>query len=152
MSKLDWVLICQRAIVSRENSMSVIDIVDEVTIPAPPPDFAKKMKAAPTAPMLPIRFAVVSKWSRNSENVPEAATTLARVRLVAPNGKTFGNAEFSVDLRLNEKAQISSEAQGLPYVGPGTYFARIERQQNGKWIRVGSASLKLKHIAESKPN
>lgn len=135
MAKLLWIIACQRAIVDRENgTITLVDVVENVNIPAPPPEIAAKK------PLVPFRFAVVTQWERSDFDKSE--TLEGRVRLLTPSGKRYGESIFSLMIQ-QRRAQIITAAHGFRYTGPGAYSVRVELNISGKWRKVGSTSFQV---------
>jgi hypothetical protein len=138
MPKLLWVVICQRAIVSSQNTVTLVDVLEDVQIPAPPPEYLEPGKPQL---MIPLRFAIVGLWERADEN--DAGQTPARIRMTAPDGKAIGGAPFEINLALTARFRSLSEAPGMPYLGPGYYTVKLETQHNGRWRTAGTSRFRL---------
>lgn len=141
MPKLLWVIPCQRAIVSAQNTVTLIDVLEEVQIP-PPPDNLVVDPSQP--PLIPIRFATVSLWERASET--DAGRTDARLRLLSPSRKQIGGLEFTIELAVTPRFRAIAEAAGVPYSGPGYYTVHIEIKHGERWRRAGSTGFTLRHV------
>lgn len=136
MAKLLWAIACQRAIVSAQNTLTLVDTLDEVQIPAAPP----KELTAPGAPvlMVPMRFAIVALWERST--VDEATLTEARMRFFSPKGKKIGETMLRIDLVSAPRCRTIAEAPALPYHGPGDYKFRFDVRDgaDARWRPVGT--------------
>lgn len=126
MAKLNWSLCFQRAIVDRNNQLSLIDHLEQIHV-----------QVAETAPegaitMVPIRCAVVSHWSREQ---PETAENfVARVRLIDPLGRNPIGGESTIDLGTSQNYRQIFEFPGLPLSISGTYRFEVARKVGEEWI------------------
>ena len=147
MPRLLWTIICQRAILSAQNTITLVDVLDEVQLPVAPP----KELLAPRKPrlMIPMKFAVVSLWERGGSR--EAGRTEARLRMLSPTGKKFVEARYVIELSATQRFRSLSEAAGVPYYGPGNYTMRVDVRSGKHWRHAGSASFALQVQTQRDP-
>lgn len=121
MAVFQWVILCERAIIEEgAKTVSLISMLENIQLPAPPPGLFKSGQAGP---VVPLRFFVVQQWSRSK---PKAGERVAgRIRLSGPKGE-FGSQEFVVDLTGSQRARVISQSIGFPLQGPGLYKCVIE--------------------------
>jgi hypothetical protein len=139
MAHFDFALLAQSVSVDREsNNLSIINVIDELTVPRETPD-------PPKGKILPAGFSffLLMVWERSSAAVPE--TKEGRVLLVGPNSKRpAGIAPIKIDLTgTNLRCRIMLRTDVLPYQGPGTYTFVVQLKAGAKWRRVGSRTMKV---------
>lgn len=139
MANLIWALSCQRAIIDREtNSLSLIDHFEGLTLATLP---ARREDGA--LPLIPLRFAVVSYWTRSADGIPE--TVELRIRLVDPSGASHAQGTTMVDLQSSHAARSVVTFPGLPISGAGNYTLELARKVGEKWA-VEEASPRVRVI------
>lgn len=132
MAVLQWVIICERAIVEEQaRTVSLMSIVETITLPPPPPE----MLTQEARPLVPFRFYVVHQWSRSNPKIGERAA--GRVLLVGPNGEEFGTSEFVVDLTASERARVIGQTIGFPLFGAGVYKCLVQSKVRTRWRKLG---------------
>lgn len=142
MPKLLWVIACQRAIVSQQSTISLVDVLEDIQVQAPTKEM---LEGGKPHVMLPLRFAIVGLWERSDEGDP--GITEGRLRLTSPSGKHFGHAPFQINLALTPRSRSLVESWGLPYMGFGTYIARLEIKQGNRWKTAGATRFNLIELA-----
>jgi hypothetical protein len=145
MAKFVWAIMCDRAILSSRNTVTLVDLLEEVQMPRPPNELIAKGKPQLVIPM---RFAVVSLWERSDAKDTERAS--ARMRFLAPNNKVIGETPIQIDLKTFPRFRALAEAQALPYFGPGEYAFRFELRVGERWRAVGSTQFTLRLIEPSR--
>jgi len=138
VAKFAWAIICQRALLDQTGNVSLIQILEDFGIPAPPPD-----KPAPIGALVPFSLAIVTYWKRAHKNKPEKHK--ARLRLLSPAGKQFGSATFDVDLMQHQRARCIAEIPGIAYHGPGAYVVRVDAAAGSRWRSVGETEFNVHH-------
>ena len=131
-------MVCQRALIDQSNNLSIVQVLEELGIPAPPPD-----KPVALGAIIPIALTVVSSWQRVDSD--KAEKTRGRIRMIAPTGKIFGRAEFDIDLSVARRCRHLAEMGGMPYYGAGLYVIRFDLAVAKKWRNVGDTDFTLHH-------
>lgn len=131
-----WTIPCRVAIIDRTtNNVSLIDIVEEVTVAHPD---AEPAAGVPGVPML---FDIMTLWRRENPDQPE--TGFSKMSLLSPQGAVLVEAETDVDLRTFKRCRATTKLVGIPVAGPGTYQFRVERRADSSmpWEEVGRVPL-----------
>ncbi len=161
MATLLWTMLCSKVTVDqRTNTVSLIDVIEEITIsgqvsfvaptqgiammqslggsPVPAemslsPGVALPAGAQPipkNSVILPFEMDVVVAAARSHEGTPE--TTTGKLSLIFPDQTTVA-FESAFDLRLGEhlRARIITHIGGLPIRDAGTYYFRVAFQEEG---------------------
>jgi hypothetical protein len=142
MAKFLWAIVCDRAIVSTRNTVTLVDLLEDMQMPQPPDELVAEGKPQL---MIPMRFAVVSLWDRATPD--EASRSTARMRFVAPTGKMLGETSFQVDLKTYSRFRATAESPALPYFGPGEYKFKFDLRVGDRWRPVGSTHFNLRVTA-----
>lgn len=137
MAKLAWAILCQRALIDTSNSLSLIEVLEEVTLfkplPEVPPD---------KTPLIPLQFSLVCMWHRSEGGKGE--TIASRIRLIAPNGKKHELTQHTVDLVRHPRVRAMSKSEGLPFWGSGVYRFVVQYKAGSTWRTAGEVRLDLK--------
>lgn len=135
--KLAWLVMCQRALLDQTNNISLVQVLDEIGIPAPPEG------SDATGTLIPLQCAVVAFWRRSVSDKPESAQT--RARILGPDGHEISKLEVGVNLTNAKSTRWIGQLAGIPYRGPGTYVATMEVEARKRWRRVGGAEFTIHH-------
>jgi hypothetical protein len=134
MAKLDWVILCERAIIeAQSNSVSIVSIVENVGLVSPPPGMTQPGQQIG----VPFRFYAVQQWSRSKLSAAEE--TPGRIVLKGPDGKQYGQMDFIVDLTKTPKARVISLAMGFPFLGAGAYKSIVQMKRGKGWRTMGES-------------
>ena len=130
--KVIWALLCENVITNQQtNNVSLIEVVDQLTVPAPPPgNVAKQDEKFDT--FLNMRLVVL--WARSDRDVPERGQ--ARVRIIAPDGKEAQSTEHQVDLSEVPRSRAIGRIVGFPFplTDEGEHLFRVEkRTSDSSW-------------------
>jgi hypothetical protein len=139
MPKVPWAVLCTRSIIDRQaNSISLIDIVEQLNAPALPEGLA----------LVPATFDLVTFWTRGDDNELEAGE--GRVRMIAPNGTTTLTGVAQVDLAQHERVRNIARLNGLPLSGVGRYTVLVDFKRNGQdvWSELYRFSLPVTNAPE----
>lgn len=132
MASLQWLLLCERAIVEDQaQTISLVSLLENIAIPAPP---------SPTAPdsqpfFLPVRFWIVQQWQRTNPKVGERVAV--RVQLMGPDNKVFAAYEAVADLVTTPRQRLMSPVMGIPLVSQGIYKCVVQHKVRTKWRKAG---------------
>lgn len=132
MAVLQWAIVCERTVIEQQTGVvSLVAILETVTLPPPPPGFLEKQQP----PLVPYRFYLVHQWKRSNPDIGERVP--GRVLLLAPNGQQYSSSEFLVDLTATPRARIIGQTIGFPLYGEGSYRCVIETKVRTKWRKAG---------------
>ena len=122
--KVTWAILSENAIVDRRtNNVSLIEIIDELTVPVTPPPQAEGSGAEPgTRPTL--RLTVL--YARSDYG--SAEKSLTRIRMVDPGNREFQIMEQEIDLTEYPRVRSSGRLglSPLPLNVEGLYSFKIE--------------------------
>jgi len=150
MSKHQWSVLCNKSIIDKdENTISLIESLEEITLIAQVPE-AVKEKVSKIKGNTSMGFQLVSLWIRSDRNKPEK--DYARIQVKGPNDDEIVNQEYKIDLTDSIRTRQKMNFQGIPYKGAGTY-KYITQQKKGtekspRWVTVSELYLDLKQIKE----
>ena len=122
--KVIWAILCRNAITDQQsNNISLIEVIDEITIPAPPP---ANVPETSEDSGIALDASLVMLFARSHQDSPEVAQS--RLRIVAPNGTQIQSVEQEIDLTEIPRARAIGRLIGLPTVLPqdGEYLLKIE--------------------------
>jgi len=142
MAKLNFAVICGRAIIDRAtNLLSIIDIVEEFTIKVP----AEASKDASAVYLLQNPMDLVLDFSRSQANAPE--TLRVRVRAFAPNGNELGGSEIDIDLQSTSRSRGFVKMSGLPISSEGIFTFDVQAlEPNDNWLTVTKVTMPVKIV------
>lgn len=133
-----WSVLCARSIIDSEtNNISLIDVIEQVNLPAPPPPSTDG-----GVTFIPISLELVSLWSRENADAPE--NRRCRVRVNSPGGLPAGmptTVEFQVDLTVHQRSRTRARLPGLPIRETGTCSFVVEMSRDGEYTQVASIPL-----------
>ena len=140
--KVIWAILCQNAIVAQEsNNLSLIEVIDELTVPAPPPRGTEE----PTEEFgLLLDARLVILWSRDNIGVPEIG--ISRTRLVAPDGRESLSPEIEIDLTHFPRSRSIGRFGAFPFppTHVGEHFFKIEvKTPASEWVQVSELPLMI---------
>jgi hypothetical protein len=131
-----WTVVTGLAIVDRDkNNVSLVDVLERITINAPTPD-------QPTKVLVPIQFALVSLFYRVNSDV--GGIGRCRLKHLVTNGEEIIN-EIEVDLTKAQRVRSILRSDVIPVVGPATQYFVVELQTPGQtgWTEVGRVPLEI---------
>ena len=129
-----WAILCQNTIIDqRSNNVSLIEVIDELAAPAPPPDL---MTETIEEPSILFDANLVVLWARSDLDIPEKAQ--ARSRIIAPNGGEARSGEVEIDLTDIMRARAIGRITTFPpFTQVGEYTIKIETKSNdAEWQQV----------------
>jgi len=120
-----WALLCETVIIDQQtNRVSIIGVIDEINVPAPPPEGPSETGESP---ITAANMRLIALWSRSDHSVPESSQ--ARMRIVAPNGDEWRSEEHEVDLTDAPLARTIGHITGLPPLArDGMHLFKLESQ------------------------
>lgn len=136
-----WSVLCLRSIIDRRtNNISLIDVIEEVTVQGSVPH-----EPEGKTPALPLTLTLVSLWGREPEDQP--AKGEVRISLLTPNHKELKDLSVhTLDLSEKLRMRMFNNSPFLPFYGPGTYRFRVQVKEEGEteWKEVASVPLNVK--------
>jgi hypothetical protein len=138
MARLQWVVLCERAIVEDQaKTISLISILENIQLPSPPPQLLQNDQNV----VLPLRFFVVHQWTRSNPKIGERIAT--RVLLRDPTGKQYGSQEALVDLTDSIRGRVIGQVVGVPFRGEGVYKCVVQAKVRAAWRTAGTSEFGL---------
>lgn len=141
--KVIWALLCETAIVDRDtNNISLVNIVDEMTVPAPPPQ-GLLGPVIERIEVLDLRLAIL--WARSISDVPESGE--GRITVVAPDDSISVSPEVEVDLSQSQRMRAVGHLLESPFPSwqEGQYLFKIEsRTEDLDWQEMFELPLWVK--------
>ena len=130
-----WSILCQQSIIDkRTNNISLISVLEEISISDPPHD--KRIAIGGD-------MSLVVLWSRSNPEEPEKETA-CRVVLRSPENKILETSDdVSVNLGAHERIRTVFRRQHFPIVGPGIYQFVVQIKNEKRWKKVCSVPLKV---------
>ena len=132
--KVLWAILCENVIINQQtNNVSLIEVVDQITVPAPPPGNVVKPDEK-IGTFLNMRLVVL--WARSDRDVPESGQ--ARIRIIAPDGKEAQTTEHHVDLSEVPRSSAIGSIVGFPFplTDEGEHLFRVEkRTPDSSWSK-----------------
>lgn len=142
MAKVTWSILCEKAVVdSFSKTLSLHSIIEKIDVS---PETDKNLEKDKDAPVIPIRFCLVTLFLRSIKDKPEKPHVRLTVKL--PNGKKKINPEEIVDLESSGQSRLIMNFLGITYSGEGEYLFYIEQKQIDKsnkirWKKLSETSL-----------
>ena len=135
-----WAILCQNVIVSQQsNNISLIEVIDELTVPVPPPQTLGESDEEFSATL---DFRLTVFWARSDHRIPERGQS--RVKLVAPDGRESTPVEQEIDLTQFPRMRSIGRMIGspLPLTQEGQYRFIIEvKTPDSDWQEVSELPL-----------
>ncbi|MGC1953832.1 MAG: hypothetical protein WA970_14945 [Gammaproteobacteria bacterium] len=146
MAEHIWTVLCARSLVDADtNNVSLIDVIEQLTLTGDPPDIPPDGKPIILAG---IQLTVVSLWTRTDPAQPDRVTF--RVIVITPDGKRIiPKEEHELDLESHRRVRVFVRLNSFPYRGPGDYEWLIEERQQTKsgkpkWTKVARIPLEIR--------
>ncbi len=142
MAKHVWSVLCYKgAIHERTNQISLLDVIEQITI-VPQEKLPEELKAVP----LKVNMELVSLWIRSDLSVPESLS--CRVRLVAPEGSKHYAKVLQLDLKNYVRGRSTIQFDDIPFYGPGLYNFIVEQRHTAnskaqKWRIAARVPLEI---------
>lgn len=133
MAEHVWSILCSSSIVDKQtNNISLLGLIDQVTIPATPDGTAK---------MLPISCEFISLWKKTAEASPEKFQT--QVLFKTPDGETANPASVIDVSILKKRTRVKAIINGLLIKAPGTHFFLLQKRNSltDSWVDVTTVPL-----------
>ena len=125
------------------NNVSLIDIAEEIAISTKRPIPSDKWSG------IPVEMTLVSLFTRSDYAAPERCHL--RIELVAPDGKTFNDAEIpliEIDLDTHVRARTMVKLPAIPHRGVGVHnFVLYMELGNKAWRKVATIPVNIRHVA-----
>src|SRR5262245_50929996 len=106
-----WTVACARSIIdSNTNTISLMDVLEEVQVQGSPPDRGSMGLA-------PMGFDVVSLWSRVNDE--EAEMGRGRLEVYGPSDQKLAESIYAIDLTEKLRCRGITRFGGIPVLGTG---------------------------------
>src|SRR6266542_2525413 len=132
-----WSVLCSRSIIDSEtNSISLLDILEQLQIAsAPIPDGG--------VINVTFNFELVSLWNRGRDNEPSRGR--GRILVQNPSHTIIGQSEFEIDLSSHQGMRTRTKSPGLPVQQAGRHFFVIQFQGHSEteWREVAHIPLDI---------
>lgn len=134
-----WSVLCLQSIINEHTkNISLIEVLEQLTITGPP--LPEGQEGA-----VPITFDVVSLWTREPDSQPARGS--ARLSLLSPTNSVIkGDVEYAVDLPDPVlRTRTVTRITGLPFRRAGIYHFRIQLREEGEaeWRDVAIIPLQI---------
>jgi hypothetical protein len=137
-----WSIVCSKAIVDQmTNSLSLNEVVDEMTISFVNPEDMKK----PTK-NVPLSLAVVNLW--HDENSSEERLVDYVIEIYDPKGEQTGEFNISAKFEKGKKRlRTIANINGLKLTDEGSYNVRTSyKDKKGNMLQVAEVPIDVKFI------
>jgi hypothetical protein len=132
MAKLNFALLCSRAIVDKAtNQFSAIDVIEQITINVPPET------AGDASPVFVMQnpAQLVVDISRSQLGTPETARV--RVNVLCARGERIGGAELDLDMQTTTRCRGFITISGLPISSAGALNFEVQILDSvDNWLTV----------------
>ena len=132
--KVIWAILCDKAIINQQsNNVSLIEILDEITLVAPAPEPVTETSEEPN---IFIDASLVASWARSDFNMPEKAQT--RTRIVTSGGEGLLSNELEIDLTDDMRIRTIGLIGRIPFLTQdGEYTIKIEaKAPDSDWLEM----------------
>lgn len=134
--KVIWAVLCRNSAIDKDtNNVSLFEIIEEITFPAPPPEPPQWQQLPARLSLAPL-FQLIILWTRSNQEVPEQGR--GRVRILLPaNDREAMAQEFEVDLTQYLRLRNRINVPGFP-VGPEGIYRFVVESMTGpsEWAQV----------------
>ena len=148
---VSWAILCESAIVDKDtNNVSLVNVVEELTLPAAPPEIAA---TSDPSQLKPVSLAIVTLFARSDPSVPESGE--AQIKIVAPDGRIGLSGQISVDLIQHERLRAIGRTFQMPFPDrlAGQYLLKVEVKTAGlDWEEMFSLPLQVKVQTDDLPD
>lgn len=144
MVKLNWAVFCERAVIdSTTNSLTLMQILDEIHPSRPPPEILKEAAGRPIAAQF--TCAIVTLWERPS--IKDATSPAeVKIELFDPKNNLVIQAQQMLDFKSALRSRMLANLTALPVHLEGTYVWRISLSTSRRWKPSGEISYQLSYI------
>ena len=141
--KVIWAILCEKAVTDQDsNNVSLINIIEEVTLVAEPPEIAGQENHVEDSeeaedtlrdpPLMRLPGELVILWARS--HVEEGEVGSGRIHIIPPKGRERHSLPHTIDLTHFLRLRLRAFLPGIPMEGPGMYLIQIEsRCDNAPW-------------------
>ena len=145
MASHKWTLVCTRAVVDQgTNLMSLFDLVEQMNGPRPAAAPDKKTKT-----LMPVRWQIVTFWSRSKPDVPERFRSVCVIR--GPDGSKLYEGRQDLALTQHQNVRGIFSIAALPFKGDGPYRISVFFENGSRRRKVHETVIPLVYV-DSPPN
>ncbi len=139
--KVIWAVLCEKSLTDSEtNNVSLINVIEEVTVPAQPP--IKLSDLGLPEGIVPTVLELVVLWVRSNLDEPEHGQ--GRVQIAIPNSYDASTQQFEVDLTHFLRLRSRIKLTGIPAGGEGIYLFKIAgKTASSDWTEMFELPLRL---------
>jgi hypothetical protein len=140
MPKLQYFLPCERVILSKEETLSLITIIDRVNINIPPEDAAQ----LPEDAAIPTQWSTVTSLEWEPEDLEKQYEQ--RVYLEMPNGRIATDTVSQIEREADKnRSRVMLQILGFPIAPVGEVSLRLAIREVGKedWQEIADYTITL---------
>lgn len=128
-----WTVLCSNSAIDKDtNSISLSNIIEQVTIVGQPPPRGQ-------IGAIPNQATIVSLWGRSDEDTPERGTASYRIEFTDDRGSVQTNPhEIGVDLSEHQRFRTRANLNLLPVMGEGRHWIRVFLRDDSDEILITS--------------
>jgi phage-related baseplate assembly protein len=136
-----WTVLCWRSSIDQaRNNISLLEIVEEMTLRNIPTESLSK------GVLSPIELQLVTLWTRGDPDSP--CSGKGRIQFLNPSGDVLSEVERNIDLQNSMRRRLILAIEGLPLKGEeGRYIFRVQLQEGEAWKDVAQIPLEVKIIS-----
>ena len=140
--EINWAVLCQNSITdSTTNNLSLINIVEELTLSVEPPKTPLGGKEQGQG--VSVNIQLVALWVRSRSDEPETGS--GRITLILPDSKQVIGPEFEVNLSEFQRLRNTTSLPVIPVRGEGDYRFMVEQKEGvDQWNTKFVVPLKVK--------
>ena len=132
-----WTVLCSQSIINENTkNISLIEVLEQVTIAGPLPSAEQENS-------IPMTFEIVSLWSRGADNQP--SRRLARIHFLSPSNILIREFAYEVDLSVYQRTRTRARINGLPFREAGQYHFNVQLRDENEtdWQEVARIPLQI---------
>lgn len=140
-----WTVMCAKAVIDqRSNSLSLHDVIEELTISFNNPEDMKKEEK-----QIAISFDIVSLWY--DEDIKEERKVIYSIEIIDPQGVKMSDFPIEAIFEKNKNRLRSiAHVNGLKMSSEGKYLLKIILKEGNKNIEISETPLSVKFLLNIK--
>lgn len=144
MPKLLMFLPCERAIISQDNFLSLISVMESITTQVP------VGTTVPENAVAPLQWSVATLWQHQPED--NGRQYEQRVQLVLPNGNQVAEVALPFEMAAPLVRNVAT-IRGFPISQPGDCSLVLSlRRAGGEWEEIAAFPLTVVHTSAPLPS